>query len=370
MNSGLFGFAGEVLQNLKGLISPVIQRITKRSNSQGILQVSHIIEPNTNEQNTHLVLKTKGTGSLLRWDYSDHNTTTRPGDYSVDLQARPTKTGDIGGGDYSFIGGGDINWTDLNGDYQVVAGGRNNKARPNYGAICGGSSNDVGTSDVYGFIGCGLNNESSGSGYNAITAGAFNLIISGTYNFIGGGTRNKIRSSTYGGILGGAYGRVGGAGSGDAEQGKLVYATGRFSTSFDGGEAQMGIRVLRAVTTDATQKAMTAGDTTTEQNYNQVKLFYANSAQAFRALIVARRTDADNESAGYEITGVVDNNSGTMAFVGTPTVTVLAEDTAAWDVTVDIDTTNNRMRFLVTGEASKTIKWVATVYTTEVIHRG
>jgi hypothetical protein len=84
--------------------------------------------------------------------------------------------------------------------------------------------------------------------------------------------------------------------------------------------------------------------------------------------VVARRTDADNESAGYEFAGVVDRNgsAATTAIVGTVMKTVLAEDTTAWDCAVTADTTNGGLAFTVTGEAAKTIRWVATVWTSEV----
>ena len=90
-------------------------------------------------------------------------------------------------------------------------------------------------------------------------------------------------------------------------------------------------------------------------------LIASDSTYTFTALVTARRTDADNESAGYKIEGVIDNNAGTTALVGTPTVTVLAEDTAAWDVVVEADNTNDALVIKVTGEANKTIRWGAVV---------
>ena len=84
---------------------------------------------------------------------------------------------------------------------------------------------------------------------------------------------------------------------------------------------------------------------------------------AFRGIVTAHRTDADNESAGYLIQGVIDRNSGaaTTALVGSPTVTVLAEDTAAWDVAVSADTGYGSLKVAITGETGKTINWVAVI---------
>ena len=83
-----------------------------------------------------------------------------------------------------------------------------------------------------------------------------------------------------------------------------------------------------------------------------------DSTYMFRVDLVARRTDADNESGGYVIEGAIDNNAGTTAMVGPVFVTSLAEDNSAWDVTVVADDTNDAVVPKVTGEAGKTISWV------------
>ena len=77
----------------------------------------------------------------------------------------------------------------------------------------------------------------------------------------------------------------------------------------------------------------------------------------------ARRTDADNESAGYKFEGVIDRNTNaaSTALVGAVTKTVLAEDTVAWDCDVTADTTNGALSITVTGEAAKSIKWTGFV---------
>jgi hypothetical protein len=93
-----------------------------------------------------------------------------------------------------------------------------------------------------------------------------------------------------------------------------------------------------------------------------------DSTFMFTAYIVARRSDADNESAGYKIEGVIDRNTGvaTTALVGTIIKTVIAEDTAAWDVTAVANVSSGGLTIQVTGEAAKTIRWVARVQLVEV----
>jgi hypothetical protein len=83
----------------------------------------------------------------------------------------------------------------------------------------------------------------------------------------------------------------------------------------------------------------------------------------FTSYIVARRTDADNESAAYWIQGAIDNNAGTVALVGSVQVTAL-EDTVAWNATATA--LAGRLLLRVTGETSKTIRWNAVTHIVQV----
>jgi len=140
--------------------------------------------------------------------------------------------------------------------------------------------------------------------------------------------------------------------------GEFAFASGQFAAD---GDAQTSIYVLRNQTTDATQTELFADGSSADISVA------SDSTVFFRASIVARRTDADNESAAYTIEGCIDNNAGTTALVGgLGTKTIVAEDTSAWDVTISADNTNDGINILVTGEASKTIRWVARVETTTV----
>jgi len=92
-----------------------------------------------------------------------------------------------------------------------------------------------------------------------------------------------------------------------------------------------------------------------------------DTTYAFSALIVARRTDANDESAGWKIEGVIDRNAtaGTTALVGSIIITTIGGD-SSWSVDAVADTAYGSLKILVTGEASKTIRWVAKVDTVEV----
>jgi len=82
----------------------------------------------------------------------------------------------------------------------------------------------------------------------------------------------------------------------------------------------------------------------------------------YTVYVVARRTDADNESAAYWIQGAIDNNAGTVANVALPQVTAV-EDSVGWNATIQ---GVGGMSIRVTGEASKTIYWNAVAHIIQV----
>ena len=143
--------------------------------------------------------------------------------------------------------------------------------------------------------------------------------------------------------------------------GGKAFANGMFATA---GDAQHGIYVLRTETTNNTATVMFLDGTAGSQRL----VVGNNSVWTFDILVAARRTDATGGGAGYRFVGVIrkDATSGSTTFVGTPSKTVIGETDANWDAAVTADTTNGDLRVTVTGQNTKTIRWVATVQTTEV----
>jgi hypothetical protein len=143
--------------------------------------------------------------------------------------------------------------------------------------------------------------------------------------------------------------------------GSKSFANGSFATA---GDAQAGLYVLRRITTTAAATvAFLDGETATQR-----LVVPNNSVWTFDMLITARRTDATGGGAGYRFVGVIrkDGTAGSTTFVGTPSKTVIGETNGAWDAAVTANTTDGDLRLTVTGEAAKTIRWVAVVRTTEV----
>jgi hypothetical protein len=139
--------------------------------------------------------------------------------------------------------------------------------------------------------------------------------------------------------------------------GQISLSNGKFDSI---GDSQTSIFVSRCLTTN---------DVETEvflDNSSERITVANNSAIAFETLIVATQSSSSN-SAGYKISGVISNNGGTTALVGSITKSVLGESVATWDATVEADDTNDALVIKVTGTAGNDIRWVATTTTSEVV---
>ena len=117
--------------------------------------------------------------------------------------------------------------------------------------------------------------------------------------------------------------------------------------------------ILRGTTTSNTESELF-------YNTNMRIPVNANTTVFYTADIVARRTDATGESAGFSIKGVADNFSNTVADVGNLYELIVAEDDTGLLVDARADDTNNSINIYVTGSAGKTIRWTALVRTVEV----
>lgn len=151
----------------------------------------------------------------------------------------------------------------------------------------------------------------------------------------------------------------------DAQRAK---ASGQLNTY---GDAQTSEMVLFGSTTTATAKVLTSGGVnpvyagTTTNVYTLV----ADNAAMFNLAVVARRQGTD-EVAAWTFRGAATRpNGGNARIVGTVATETFADAAAAaWAVTVTADTTNQFLKVTVTGEAAKTIGWVATLVVTEVVY--
>lgn len=123
--------------------------------------------------------------------------------------------------------------------------------------------------------------------------------------------------------------------------------------------------ILRKTTTDGATYTLTA-DGQSAGVLNQI-VFSNDSTYSFKILVVARRSDTDGENAGWDLTGVATRNTNSLSTVVLGVnKTLLYKTTSSWDCNVVADTVNGGISVTVTGDSSKTIKWVATVNIVEV----
>ena len=195
-------------------------------------------------------------------------------------------------------------------------------------------------------------------------------VASGSNSSIGGGSNNTASGANSGVPFGAncvadatyscAYGY------GAQTKGRIAYDVHSAGAIFGGGiegEAQQGRMVLIAGTTNATQTTLTSNGGAAAAT-NQVSMTLRSRACVVKGTIQAFQKTTDDVSA-WEFTAFIKRPfSGSAAMVAACTPALIAQSAGAtaWAVAVDADTTNNALRVRVTGEASKTIRWVCSIY--------
>ena len=140
-----------------------------------------------------------------------------------------------------------------------------------------------------------------------------------------------------------------------------AFAGGDFATS---GDAQEGLYILRNITTNGTTTDLYLDGTAATQRL----VVGNNSVWTFDILLAARRTDAVGGGAGYRFVGVLrkDGTVASTTLIGAVSKTVIGETDVPWDANCTANATNGDLRVSVNGQVGKTIRWVATVRTSEV----
>ena len=276
------------------------------------------------------------------------------GENSVDLQTLRGVSTQVASGNRSTISGGYYNTNSAYGG--AIGGGYNNSmdSHSSGSVIAGGNSNTIvdytgsGATSM-STIGGGGTNKIENVSAAAIIGGEGNSITAGGYyaSILGG---NNNKATNYYAVASGQYANA-------SLVGQHSQASGRFAIL---GDAQTSVLTAWKTTTNATPSELFLNGS------SQRCTLSSDTTWAFTVTVVARRTDADNESAAYKFEGCIDNNAGTTSLVGSVTKTVLAEDTAAWDCDVTASDANDALTITVTGEAAKTIRWVARIELTEV----
>lgn len=152
-----------------------------------------------------------------------------------------------------------------------------------------------------------------------------------------------------------------GAGSASTLAGSVNVANGSFATA---GDAQAIKVIARNITTNATPTNLFLDGGTAPLRL----VLPNNSAWLFTLSVIGRRTDAVGGIGGFTFTGVIirDANAASTALSGIPSKVTVQKTNATWNAVVSADATNGALQIQVTGEAAKTIRWVATCELTQV----
>lgn len=270
------------------------------------------------------------------------------GIYSVDLSLARTNSVQVASGAYSAVLGGEA--LRASASYSVSLGGRSNTASGTHSAALAGDTCTV--SGQYAVTLGGQGNTASGS--HSACLGGSSLTVSGTYA-VGSGLgciANGVSSYAQG-----AYA------SARQVQGSFAFSAGQFGTT---GDAQTMSLQLRQQTSNATPVRLTS-NATAATAVNQMVL-PSSAAFGYSGQVVAMDT-AGNTSA-WRIDGLAKSNlGGTVSLVGTPSVSLIAQDAAAssWAVAVAVDSTNRCLAVNVTGAASTTIRWLCNLETVQLV---
>jgi len=309
----------------------------------------------------------------------------------------------VGTGNHCTIVGGSYNRNSGSGTYGGIFGGSSNEdAAGGSGTFIAGFGNLVSgtgpgtaigsTHSVSGAFAAalgGTNLTVSGNGSSAVGR---NSTVSGADSFAAGNTQtvsapfsaavgftNSLTSSTgYSFAAGrqnsstGAYGSVVGfSNSITADyanaKGKHALAALSFSDVIGGeqiaalGDNQTSTIVARRQTTNATATELRLGAATARLTIP------SNTSWAFSILVTARQVGGTT-SAAWKLEGVLKNDAGTVALVGTVTKTILGKDAgaSAWDAGAAADNTNKALSLTGTGAAATTINWVARIELAEI----
>ena len=263
-----------------------------------------------------LVLTPKGTGGVIFGPKPDGTATggNARGIYSVDLQTS-AKTGPA----------------------QVASGA--------YSALVGGQANRA--SGAHSF--CGGGNANTPSGTFSVTCGGQSNIASGGQSFIGGGISNTV-SSTNAFIAGGIQGLA-------DRYGISAHSSGQIATP---GDAQKTTAVFRNKTT--TNSAVELFLDGASARYT------VTSGKIISMLINITGTKSDGSAVAHYVRQYSIKNIGGTTSQVYAAVTVGTDNAAGTSIAISADDTNDSLKIEVTGVASETWRWVASVDAVEVGH--
>lgn len=291
-----------------------------------------------------VVLSPKGTGAYILGNPPDNTTTggQKRGQYALDLQLSRNSSAQVASGNYSVCIGSACR---SSGNYSIAMGLAANASGANSCSI--GENTTASNTNSFAF-----GNNSNSSGIGAISFG----------NYC---SASAIRSVSIGDSCSstGNYSFSLGLGAFANIQGKIAFSAGTESST---GDNQTGLLHLRNRTTDATPSVLTSDSGTLILTTNILQL---NNRSSFliEALVTGRTTDGAKQ-IGIKLTALAERGAtaSTTAIVGNQVKSIIAnKGSVTWDANLIADTTRGGVYVQVTGEASTTIQWSATLISDE-----
>lgn len=169
-----------------------------------------------------------------------------------------------------------------------------------------------------------------------------------------------LRASNYGGAIG--YYLY------STNPGQFAFGMGRASQD---SSAQGSLQTFYTNTTDATSTPLNIYN-----NASACMIIPATRSCAFIGIVQAmcKVSSSSNFIKAWKIEGVITRDgNNTTRIVGTPTITIIAQDTdgtqtpSTWAITsITADDTNESLSINVTGQADQTIRWQASLFYSQV----
>lgn len=325
----------------------------------------------TGGANYSLVLRTSGTGSI-QTQVTDNTATggNARGSNAVDLQSVRSNATQVASGANSFVVG--FRNTASN-QYSSAIGGFNTASGDSASAIgwsntaSGAYSGALGISNIAsGANSLAAGNTNTASGQSSVSLGALN----NSSNVCGVALGYLNTSSNFGSVALGANNTSSGYASvamGRNATTKAINAFVAMGASHSGTfNFQSCVSTLGAITTDATPTALKS-DESAASTSNQFTVL-ANSAVTFYGLISATTTNG-SDCSSWEFKGQLQSgnstNSGVLVAAVSPVLIAQKAGASTWSVAITAGT-SNRLLVTVTGEAGKTIRWVCSMFMSEV----
>lgn len=284
---------------------------------------------------------------------------------NIDAVLRPKGTGAVQAAvaDATAAGGnkrglGAVDWQQsriantmvASGNYSTIMGGQNNSIGGGLASAVVGYTNTIGNAG--GAFAAGQNNTIGNTGSGSMALGDTVTVTAQNGTAFG---YTNLCDAQYATVMG-AQCTTRGLVS-NVVHGNGIFVQGRFQSSN---------YVARIGTGNATPTPMVT-DNNAASAINTLVL-PNTSVFAFRMLVTAR--DSAGNGAAFEVTGCIKRgaSAATVALVGTPTTTIIAQDAAmvGTTVTAGVNTSFGSLVPLATGIAATTINWAAKVITAEV----